>query len=204
MFTWKIGKNKLLNDEKGQAIVEFAFAIPVVVLVIFAIYEFGRLYNIHTLLNGAAQEAVRFATMPDIATDPIPINGNAFYNADYINRKIVAHADDFNLFKDATERDNALLLTPDGCTFLCNGVNVPCTRTLRATDLGAPAEFYTPIQVIIAGEDGLLTNRNGPACIRIDYVPLIGFPLTNSLIDIIDVPPVSISVQATMNNLSEG
>ncbi len=116
-----------------------------------------------------------------------------------MNIKIVDHADSLGLFADAVDRNNTEFNFISD-EFVCNGKVVPCTRSLRSTDSGF---VLTSLRITIAGEDGLLTNRNGPACIEIEYVPQIGFPLTNALINIIDVPPVSISVQATMENLSE-
>jgi len=49
----------ILRDRKGQSLVEFALVVPVLVMIIFGITEFGRLLLFKNLLTGAAREAVR-------------------------------------------------------------------------------------------------------------------------------------------------
>jgi Flp pilus assembly protein TadG len=48
-----------LTGDRGAAAVEFALVIPVLLLLVFGVAEFGRAYNIQTTLSGAAREGAR-------------------------------------------------------------------------------------------------------------------------------------------------
>ncbi len=55
--------NSILRGRKsdpGQGLVEFAIALPVVMLVIFGTIEFGRLMITYTAISSASREAARF------------------------------------------------------------------------------------------------------------------------------------------------
>jgi Flp pilus assembly protein TadG len=45
--------------ETGAAAVEFALIFPLLVLLLFGIFEFGRAYNVQIQLSAAAREGVR-------------------------------------------------------------------------------------------------------------------------------------------------
>lgn len=47
------------NHERGAAAVEFALILPVLLLLVFGIVEFGRVYNIQTSMTAAAREGAR-------------------------------------------------------------------------------------------------------------------------------------------------
>jgi Flp pilus assembly protein TadG len=49
----------LLRSAAVAAAVEFALVVPVLLLLVFGIAEFGRAYNIQTTLSGAAREGAR-------------------------------------------------------------------------------------------------------------------------------------------------
>ena len=57
------------NRSGGQALVEFALLIPVLIIIVMGIIEFGRLWMTMVTLSGAAREGVRVAavTAPDQA-----------------------------------------------------------------------------------------------------------------------------------------
>ena len=54
----------ILRDRKGQNLVEFALLVPILLLVVFGIAEFGRAWMTRNILTGAAREAVRLAAVP--------------------------------------------------------------------------------------------------------------------------------------------
>jgi len=65
-------KNKILNFLKrttGQSIVEFALVLPVLLLILMGIVEFGRLLETTNVLTSAAREGVRVAAVsaPDVS-----------------------------------------------------------------------------------------------------------------------------------------
>ena len=49
-----------LNRADGQAMVEFALALPVVLLLIFGVLQFGRAFQIKILLENAAREGAYY------------------------------------------------------------------------------------------------------------------------------------------------
>ncbi len=53
-----------LRGERGASTVEFALVLPALMLVIFGIVEFGRVFMVHQMLTSAAREGARVASMP--------------------------------------------------------------------------------------------------------------------------------------------
>ena len=51
-----------IPSERAQAIVEFAIALPVLLLILVGIFEAGRLVFIYAAVNNASREAVRYAS----------------------------------------------------------------------------------------------------------------------------------------------
>jgi Flp pilus assembly protein TadG len=49
------------RQEKGQSLIEFALLLPVFLLILVGIAEFGRAWMTKNILTGAAREAVRAA-----------------------------------------------------------------------------------------------------------------------------------------------
>ncbi len=58
----------LTGDRRGNAMVEFALVLPILVLVVFGITEFGRAWMTLNVMNAAAREGARLAvvTGPDV------------------------------------------------------------------------------------------------------------------------------------------
>jgi len=57
------------KSQKGQSLVEFALVIPVFVVILLGIIEFGRLWEVSNILTSAAREGARVAavTGPDVS-----------------------------------------------------------------------------------------------------------------------------------------
>jgi Flp pilus assembly protein TadG len=51
--------NKHLRDERGATAVEFAFILPLLIVLILGIAEFGRAFQVSGTLSAAAREGVR-------------------------------------------------------------------------------------------------------------------------------------------------
>ena len=56
-------KSKILKKEKGASAVEFAFILMPFMVLIFAIFQFGIIFNNWIALNYAAREGVRLAAV---------------------------------------------------------------------------------------------------------------------------------------------
>jgi len=55
--------NKKFINEKGASAVEFALLLPVLVMIVFGIFEFGIAYNNYIALTHAAREGARLAAV---------------------------------------------------------------------------------------------------------------------------------------------
>ena len=62
----------LKKEQAGQGLVEFALILPLMLLLMWGIIEFGRLLVVYTEVSNAAREAVRYGVAhgTDIASDP--------------------------------------------------------------------------------------------------------------------------------------
>jgi len=55
-------KNRNHQVFRGQAIVEFAIALPVLLLILFGLFEVGRLIFIYSAITNASREAARYGS----------------------------------------------------------------------------------------------------------------------------------------------
>jgi len=56
-------KKSLFKDKKGQALIEFALVLPILLLVLLGIMEFGRMIMTVNVLNQAAREGARIGAV---------------------------------------------------------------------------------------------------------------------------------------------
>lgn len=59
---------KMTGGTGGQSLVEFALVVPILLLLIVGIADFGRAWMAHNVLTGAAREAVRIAAVNAAST----------------------------------------------------------------------------------------------------------------------------------------
>lgn len=69
-----------VTDDRGAALVEFALLLPLLLLLVFGVIEFGRGYHTKTTLTHAAREGVRVAALD--SGDPVATVRNAAPNLD--------------------------------------------------------------------------------------------------------------------------
>ena len=55
---------RLQRDQRGQALIETAITLPIMLLVAVGIFEFGRAYQTWQVLTNAAREGARIAVLP--------------------------------------------------------------------------------------------------------------------------------------------
>src|SRR5438093_514335 len=60
-----------IRDEKGQTMAEFAVVLPILVVLLFGIVQFGILFNNYVMLTDAARAGERAAAVPRNDSDPI-------------------------------------------------------------------------------------------------------------------------------------
>lgn len=51
--------NLLRKSQRGQALVELALVLPILLMIIFGIMEFGRVFNAYLVITNAAREGSR-------------------------------------------------------------------------------------------------------------------------------------------------
>lgn len=59
---------RTLRDRRGASAVEFAFAMPVLIVLLIGVFEFGRLFWTWTTLQYAAEQTGRYAMSKPTAT----------------------------------------------------------------------------------------------------------------------------------------
>ncbi|WP_034630514.1 TadE/TadG family type IV pilus assembly protein [Desulfotruncus alcoholivorax] len=54
---------KLRGDNRGQALVEFALVLPILILLLMAIFEFGNIFHSYLLITTASREGARMGVV---------------------------------------------------------------------------------------------------------------------------------------------
>lgn len=67
-----------MKSEKGQSLVEFALMLPLLIVILFGIIDFGRVFNAYLTINHASREAARAAS---IGKDDTTIKNTAVNDA---------------------------------------------------------------------------------------------------------------------------
>ena len=75
-----------MRRDSGQALVELALALPLLLLILVGIFEFARAYSIKQSLVNAAREGARTAVLPNISTeDTVKTVVNVYLSANNIS-----------------------------------------------------------------------------------------------------------------------
>ena len=128
----------LLRKTEAAAIVEFAVALPLLIVLVVGIFDFGAAFNLKQELNNAVREGARFgAAQPtnDLSVAPPP-SVSAIRNMvdSYL---VTAHINDCGL-SSALVSGNSL-----AWTYTASGSGCPGTLTLTI-NRGNPAATVTP------------------------------------------------------------
>ncbi len=51
------------QDEQGQSLVEFALVLPILLLILIGIFNFGQVFYSDIVINEAARDAARYASL---------------------------------------------------------------------------------------------------------------------------------------------
>ena len=62
------GRRYSYNKEKGQSMVETILVLPLLLILIFRIIEFGRVYYTYIMLSNAVREGARYAAVRETDT----------------------------------------------------------------------------------------------------------------------------------------
>jgi Flp pilus assembly protein TadG len=70
-----------LRNEKGAQLVEFALVLPLLLLVILGIAEFGFMFQRYEVITNAAREGARIAVLPGYTTADVRQRVNDYLDA---------------------------------------------------------------------------------------------------------------------------
>jgi Flp pilus assembly protein TadG len=65
---WRGWRRSRLTNERGQALIETAVSLPIVLLITVGIFEFGRAYQTFQVVTNAAREGARVAILHNATT----------------------------------------------------------------------------------------------------------------------------------------
>lgn len=99
------------SRERGATAVEFAILLPVLLLLVLGIMEFGRAFHVQTTLSNAARDGVRVMALQDSAT------------AARSTAKASAHS--------LPLTDSMIRVTPTSCASAVTGTPGEATVTIR-------------------------------------------------------------------------
>jgi Flp pilus assembly protein TadG len=84
-------------NERGQALLEMALSLPIVLLVSVCIFEFGRAFQTTQILTNAAREGARVAILPNATQSDVQARVSAYLQAgqltDYANATVSVQQD---------------------------------------------------------------------------------------------------------------
>ena len=90
---------RLPRGDGGQALIETALALPLVLLLSVSVFEFGRAFQHWQILTNAAREGARLATLPGTSDGAVSsrvqeyLNAGRLYSADLAAVDVVRNAE---------------------------------------------------------------------------------------------------------------
>lgn len=72
----------MIKDERGQSLTEFAVVLPIFLLLVCGIFDFGRLMYAYMNMNNAAQETVRLGGLGKKDTEMVAFAANYVHLGD--------------------------------------------------------------------------------------------------------------------------
>lgn len=78
------------RDERGQALLEMAFTLPLLLLVCVGILEFGRAYQTWQVLTNAAREGARLAVLPGMDDDTVTARVKEYMTSGQLPKAAIA------------------------------------------------------------------------------------------------------------------
>jgi len=125
-----------LRNEKGAAVVEFAVVLPLLLMVLFGIIEFGLLLYNKAMITNASREAARAGIVYD--TDPATGNLNRLSEAEM--RTIVnAYCQNYLITFSSTPQTVETTTTPAAPETMASGEYLTVTVTYHYDYLLMPA-----------------------------------------------------------------
>jgi Flp pilus assembly protein TadG len=128
---------KIHRNGKGQSMVEMAIILPVLLLILFAIFEFGRILGAYMLIHDLARDGVRYGVvgMSDQSIKDHIMEHDSFLNI---------NSDDINITPSIRSLGSALtvgidyeieIITPIISSIVPNPINLRAEYVMRVEKL---------------------------------------------------------------------
>ena len=175
---------RLLRDTNGAALIEFAVALPLLVVLVVGIFDFGGAFNLKQELNNAVREGARFGSSQptnDLGlSQPPSVNAVRYLVDSYLQ---TAHINDCGLGSDSTtiwafaggNLDWHFSATANGCTMTMDVIRaVPIQMTIggatvntlcTTVQISYPYQWHlnNVVQLLVPGAHYTLGNIQGNA-----------------------------------------
>ncbi|HWI54227.1 MAG TPA: TadE/TadG family type IV pilus assembly protein [Desulfobacteria bacterium] len=129
---------RLIRDNRGQALVEMALVLPIFILTLLGILEFGRLFSGELELQNAARDLVRFAAVsksieiPDDAENWIKANRLNLLQPSKLHVTGFTRTSGSNKYVEVTVQYEMDILTPVISSILGNPYTLNAKMAIRS------------------------------------------------------------------------
>ncbi len=125
------------SRESGQALIEAALTIPILLLIAVGIFEFGRAYQTWQILTNAAREGARIAVVPTPAPGAVEARVRSYMQDGQLSKYYAAE-----------------VIVNRNATMVVNGQSVSASQVV----INYPFDFIVlkPVARLIAGGSGTL------------------------------------------------
>jgi Flp pilus assembly protein TadG len=122
-------RSRFASDTRGQELVEFAFILPILMMLLMGIFYMGRAISVYQALGRAAREGARAALATTCATCGDALNTAAGQTA--INNALVSASLNPSLVVPPPVFTAAVLNSSDPTNYQVNGVTVTVTYPVQ-------------------------------------------------------------------------
>ena len=135
----------LRRDECGAGAVEFALSVPVLITMIYGIFEFCQLYEANAGMQHALGEGARYATLYDVTTtNHIPTDANI--KARMQTKLFGPYGGNFNVQDPATPASTVCVS--------CRQLTITYTRTMNFLFFTGPTITLTRTKLAYTSVNG--------------------------------------------------
>jgi Flp pilus assembly protein TadG len=130
------------RHERGSTLVEGAVTITLLFMLLFAIIEFGRAYNLYQAITDAAREGARYSVAPYTGTSNLPTPSD-----------VQTHVE---AFLGSDNISGGQVTVNQAVSQVSNGI----TTTYTQVDVSAPFQFlYFPFGTITMNTHAVMRNE---------------------------------------------
>jgi Flp pilus assembly protein TadG len=139
------------GEESGAELVEAAFVIPILLMLLLGIVWIGRAYNIYETITRAAREGDRYAVLPTcMSCSPANAMATTYTSAGTTSAPACVGNPTYEFTNYVSPVLTASALDPKNVTNYCQqAVVVNPTSTTSAQECGVQISFEYPLQLVI-------------------------------------------------------